>query len=80
MPLVPMERLRRRRLILTITPLVAVGLAGWVAVLVFSLPSENPTPPAVTEPTPTTVDQSTTTTAVPPTTTAPQGVASLDAE
>ena len=82
MPVVPMEQLRRRWLILTITPLVTVGLAIWVAVLVFSLPSENPTPPVDTEPTPTSIDQptTTTTTTVPSTTTAPQEVASLDAE
>ena len=55
MSIVPIGRLRRRRLLLTITPLVAVGLAAWVAILVFSLPSENPTPPADTRPTPTTV-------------------------
>ena len=80
MPIVPIGRLRRRRLLLTITPLVAVGLAAWVAILVFSLPSENPTPPADTQPTPTTVDQPTATTTVPPTTTTTDQVPVLDAD
>ena len=78
MPIVPIERLRRRRLFLTITPLVAVGLAAWVAILVFSIPSENPTPPADTQPTPTTVDQPTATTTLPLTTTTMDQVPVLD--
>ena len=80
MPIVPIGRLRRRRLLLTITPLVAVGLAAWVAILLFSLPSENATPPADTRPTPTTVDEPTASTTLPPTTTTADQVPVLDAD
>ncbi len=85
MPIVPMERLRRRRLLRSVAPLIAVGLATWVAILVISLPSENATPPADGEPTPTSIVTATTTTVQPtttavPTTTAPQIASPPDAE
>ena len=79
MPIIPLENLRRRRLFLSITPLVAAGLAAWVAVLVFLLPSASPSQPSE-GPTPTTVNNTPSTTTAQPVTTAPEEAPVLDAD
>jgi hypothetical protein len=79
MPVVPIDRLRRRRLLFTVTPLAAAGVATVAMAVVFLVPASDPNPPAASVPTPTTIPAVTTTTAPPPTT-MPAEVVLPDAE
>jgi hypothetical protein len=76
MPIIPIEKLRRRRLYLMV-PMVTTGIAASVLAVVFLLPPTTPQQP-VGEPTETTIDTATTTTTPMPTTTTPQIIAPPD--
>ena len=77
MPIVPIEKLRRRRLYLMV-PMITTGIAASVLAVVFFFPTIAPLQPADEGPTATTIDAAPTTTTPIPTTTTPQIVAPPD--
>ncbi|MGF1665159.1 MAG: hypothetical protein ACFCVC_02690 [Acidimicrobiia bacterium] len=69
MPIVPLERSRRRRVLLTVVPTIAAGALAWVVIALVAFP-ENVEPPVISQvPTTTTTVAETTTTTVTETTT-----------
>jgi hypothetical protein len=64
MPIVPLERSRRRRVLLTVVPTIAAGALAWVVIALVAFP-QNVEPPVITEvPTTTTTVTETTTTTI----------------